>query len=71
MMNTLTGEVLDRPIASDPIQADWLDRVRAAAAHYRAAQNAAQDASDGLTSAISAARAAGVPETQILSVITI
>lgn len=71
MMNTPEGEVLDKPIASDPVQADWLEQVRSAAAKYRTATNAAQDASDGLKSAISAARAAGVPETQILSVITI
>lgn len=48
---------------------DWLQRVEEMAAKYRKAQNAAQDASEALNGAISAARAAGVPEARILSVV--
>lgn len=49
----------------------WLDRVKQAAAEYRKAQNVAQDASEALTEAIGAARAAGVAEARILSVATV
>jgi hypothetical protein len=52
-------------------EAIWLAQVEERAAEYRKAQNAAQDASEGLSQAISAARAAGVPEARILSVATV
>lgn len=71
MMNTPDGEVLQKSVSDSPIQEDWLKQVQVAAAKYRTAQNHAQDASDALTAAISAARAVGVPEARILSVITL
>lgn len=49
----------------------WLGRVEEQAAACRKAQNAAQDASEALSQAIGAARAAGVPEARILSVATV
>lgn len=71
MMNTPDGEVLQKSFSNSPAQSDWLEQVKVAAAKYRVAQNNAQDASDALTAAISGARAMGVPEAQILSVITL
>jgi hypothetical protein len=50
---------------------EWLQRVEEMAAKYRRAQNAAQDASEDLHAAISAAKAAGVPEARILSVVAV
>ena len=70
-MKTSDGVILQKPISDGPDLSDWLEQVKAAAAKYRVAQNNAQDASDALTAAISSARAMGVPETQILSVITL
>lgn len=55
-------------IENESFRDDWLHRVEEKAAAYRKAQNAAQDASEALTEAISAARAAGVPEARILTV---
>ena len=59
------------PQSPEAIQDSWLQRVEEKAANYRKAQNAAQDASEALHEAISAAKAAGVPEARILSVVTV
>jgi hypothetical protein len=58
-------------LSPEDTQAVWLARVEEKAAAYRKAQNASQDASDALNGAIEAAKAAGVPEAKILSVITV
>jgi hypothetical protein len=52
-------------------QAVWLARVNEKAAAYRKAQNEAQDASEALHGAMEAAKAAGVDEALILSVVTV
>lgn len=67
MIESPSGIQMAEP-TTDALQGDWLDRVQQKAAAYRKAQNAAQDASEALAEAISAARAAGVPEARILSV---
>jgi hypothetical protein len=59
------------PQSPEALQDSWLQRVEEKAANYRKAQNAAQDASEALHEAISAAKAAGVPEARILSVVTV
>lgn len=58
-------------LTPEDAQAVWLDRVKEKAAAYRKAQNDAQDASEALHGAMEAAKAAGVPEAQILSVVTV
>ena len=58
-------------LTDEDAQTVWLARVKEKAAEYRKAQNTAQDASEALHGAIEAAKAAGVPEAQILSVVTV
>lgn len=58
-------------LTPEDAQAVWLSRVQEKAADYRKAQNTAQDASEALHGAIEAAKAAGVPEAKILSVVTV
>ena len=74
MIETPSGIPMTRkPELDDPTaySDQWLQRVEEMAAQYRKAQNAAQDASENLHAAISAAKAAGVPEARILSVVAV
>ena len=68
MIESPSGIPMIEKIENESLRDDWLSRVEAKAAAYRKARNAAQDASEALTEAISAARAAGVPEVRILTV---
>jgi len=71
MIETPSGIQMIEKIEDESLRDAWLSRVEEKAAAYRKAQNAAQDASEELTEAISAAKAAGIPEARILSVATV
>ena len=71
MIESPSGIQMIEKIENESLRDEWLSRVQEKAAAYRRAQNDAQDASEALTEAISAARAAGIPEARILSVATV
>jgi hypothetical protein len=71
MIETPSGIPMTEELNPSAYSDEWLQRVEEMAASYRRAQNAAQDASEALHEAISAAKAAGVPEARILSVVAV